>query len=203
MNGRSFSWIEGVTMVCAVLVVAGFQMSNTAKPLVTHEWPALVELIVASLILGVAFAGPFVLVAQFLVRRRSSAISFGEWLWIVPLALYVTGVISTNIAITVSDWAAYSAACLCMHLQYTASTVGIVAFFTSSNIRCRWSDLVAGRTHQTFSNFDAPARIWARNSRSRAAALRLRAMLSLRGFCLSRLKASFRSTAKLAALCRS
>jgi hypothetical protein len=57
----------------------------------------------------------------------------------------------------------------------------------------------AGRTHQTFSKLLAPARISARNSRSNAAAFRLRAMLSLVGFCLSRDKAIFRSRAKFAA----
>jgi hypothetical protein len=56
-----------------------------------------------------------------------------------------------------------------------------------------------GRTHQTFCNFAAPAKSSARYSRSRAAALRFRTMLSLAGFCLRRLNAIFRSRAKFAA----
>src|SRR5438477_3384528 len=59
--------------------------------------------------------------------------------------------------------------------------------------------LDAGRTHQPFSRFAAPASVSARNSGSRAAVLRLRAMLSFRGCRLSRANASFRSRAKLSA----
>jgi len=57
----------------------------------------------------------------------------------------------------------------------------------------------AGRTHQNFCSFAAPAMIAARKSRSKAAALRLRAMLSFAGFCLSRLNASLRISPKFAA----
>ena len=62
-----------------------------------------------------------------------------------------------------------------------------------------WSDLRPGRTHQTFSRLVAPASVSARNSGSRAAVLRLRAMLSFCGCCLSSANASLRSRAKFAA----
>ncbi|HLN27331.1 MAG TPA: hypothetical protein VK395_06275, partial [Gemmataceae bacterium] len=45
----------------------------------------------------------------------------------------------------------------------------------------------AGRTHQTFSRFRAPAKVSSRKPVSKAAALRFRAMLVLAGFRLSRL----------------
>ena len=58
---------------------------------------------------------------------------------------------------------------------------------------------LAGRTHQTLSSLAAPATISPRKSRSHEAPLRLRRMLSLRGFCFSRLNAILRNRAKLAA----
>ena len=73
-------------------------VSERAKPLIAREWPAdarIVELIVASLSLGVAFAGPLVIATQFLIRGRLSALSLGEWLWTIPLTLYVVAVVLT------------------------------------------------------------------------------------------------------------
>jgi len=60
----------------------------------------------------------------------------------------------------------------------------------------------AGRNRQILSSLAAPASVSARKSAFRAAALRLRAMLSLRGCCLSKLKAIFRNKAKFSAALR-
>ena len=62
-----------------------------------------------------------------------------------------------------------------------------------------YTDTLTGRTHQTFSRFTAPIKISSRTSVSRAAALRLRAMLFLLGFRLSKLNASFLSKPKFSA----
>ena len=64
MNGRSFSFIDGVLMVASVSAVCGLlrleQISERAKPVFVREWPGdatLVELIVASISFGVALRG--------------------------------------------------------------------------------------------------------------------------------------------------
>jgi transposase len=59
------------------------------------------------------------------------------------------------------------------------------------------------QTHQASSKFLAPARISARNTGSRAAAMRFLAMLCLAGCCLSKDSAIFRNMANAIALCRS
>ncbi|MBM4071093.1 MAG: DUF262 domain-containing protein [Planctomycetes bacterium] len=67
---------------------------------------------------------------------------------------------------------------------------------------CSIMDDQAGRNRQILSSLAAPASVSARKSEFRAAALRLRAMLSLRGCCLSKLKAIFRNKAKFSAALR-
>ena len=56
-----------------------------------------------------------------------------------------------------------------------------------------------GRTHQTFATLVAPPNTSVRKAVLAAAFLRLRAMLSLWGCCLSKLSASLRNMAKFAA----
>src|SRR5207244_2265940 len=62
-----------------------------------------------------------------------------------------------------------------------------------------WLEYNPGRTHQTSSILLAPATTSPRNTGSRAAVLRLRAMLSFRGCCLSRPSANLRISARFAA----
>ena len=134
MLGRSFSWIEGAILVGTVATVGGFlwlaHVSERAKPLIAREWPAdarIIELIVASLSLGVAFAGPLVIATQFLIRGRLSALSLGEWLWTIPLTLYVVAVVLTRALTHVSDNATMSVACVCALIQWLASFVSALA----------------------------------------------------------------------------
>jgi uncharacterized membrane protein len=66
-----------------------------------------------------------------------------------------------------------------------------------------YSPVRTGRTHQTFSTFATPAKTSSRKSVSKAAALRLRAMLFLAGFRLSKPNAIFLSNPKFSAPWRS
>jgi hypothetical protein len=148
VNWRSFSFVDGVLMVASVSAVCGLlrlqQISERARPLVAREWPGdatLVELVVASICFGVACAGPFVIAAQFLIRGRLSGLSLGEWLWTVPLILYVTGIISNRAAIHISDHAALLTASICALLQWFASLISILAFFAPRSVSL-WSDRV-------------------------------------------------------------
>jgi hypothetical protein len=172
MDGRSFSWIESVVLVGAISAVGGFlrleQISEGAKPVFIREWPGdatLVELIVASITFGVACAGPFVIATQFLIRGRSSGLSLGEWLWTVPLALYLTAVISTRAAIQISDHLTLLAASVCAMLLWVASSISILAFFAPRSASSHWSDrmgcfacLIAG-LYLAFNLFAHPIKI--------------------------------------------
>ena len=147
MNGRSFSSIDGMLIVASVSAVCGLlrleQISERAKPVFVREWPGdatLVELIVASISFGAACAGPFVIATQFLIRGRLSALSLGEWLWTVPLTLYVTALISTRAAIHISDHAALLTASICALLQWVASFISIWAFAAPRSGSGHWSD---------------------------------------------------------------
>jgi hypothetical protein len=147
MVGRSFSWIEIVVLIGAIGAVTGSLLVTRSfeqqKPSIAREWPAdapVIELIVASLVLGTACAGPLVIAMQFLVRKRSSVLSMGEWLWTVPLALFAMAIISTNIAARTSDWAAMSLVCVYALLQWLASAASLL--FLVSRAGNTWSDYV-------------------------------------------------------------
>ena len=147
VNGRSFSFIDGVVLVASVLTVYELfrltQVYENAKPVLIREWPGNatpVGLIVASICLGIACAGPFVMATQFLIRGRSSGLSLGEWLWAVPLTIYITGIISNQAMSHVSDHAALLTAVACALLQWIASLTSIWALAAPRSGSGHWSD---------------------------------------------------------------
>jgi hypothetical protein len=79
-----------------------------------------------------------------------------------------------------------------------AAWILVLVAAAGATLQIIWS-LTTGRTHQMFSSLCAPAKDSAKKSGFSAATLRLRAMLSLSGFCFSRHSAIFLSTAKFAA----
>ena len=134
--------VASVSAVCWLLRLE--QVSERSKPVFIRDWPGdatLVDLIVASVSFGVAFAGPFVIATQFLIRGRLSGLSLGEWLWTVPLTLYVTALISARAAIHISDHAALLTASICALLQWLASLISILAFFAPRSVS-HWSDRI-------------------------------------------------------------
>jgi hypothetical protein len=135
-----------VVILASILATGGLlrlaQLSERAKPALAREWPGdatLTELLVAAASLGVAFAGPFVLVTQWLIPRRVSPLTLGERLWIAPLTLYITAVVATRAGSLMSDRAAMDIAIGCGLLQWVASSLSVVAFFVARP-GAKWSD---------------------------------------------------------------
>jgi hypothetical protein len=133
--------VVSVSAICGLLRMQ--QISERAKPVFVREWPGdatLVELVVASICLGIACAGPFVIATQFLIRGRLSALTLGEWLWAVPLTLYVAALISSRAATHISDHAALLSASICGVLQGLASLISIWALIAPNWGSSQWSD---------------------------------------------------------------
>jgi hypothetical protein len=118
------------------------QIAEELKPSAVRQWPAsisTIELAVVALVAGIAVAGPIVLLTRFLLFDRTAVLSAGEWCWLVPTALYLAGLILTNIAISVSDYLALLVVFACVALQSIASIVSLLVMVAPRPISS-WSN---------------------------------------------------------------
>jgi hypothetical protein len=86
-----FTFVDAVTLGAALGLAIWLQTSwmlvRTDQPFQRAEGPAIWA--ASSLMWGSVFAGPPIVLAHFF-RRRRTAPSAGEWLWLVPIPLYLT-----------------------------------------------------------------------------------------------------------------
>ncbi|NQT16989.1 MAG: hypothetical protein HQ582_29800 [Planctomycetes bacterium] len=77
------------TLLDLFLLQAGFGFGfSLACSLSPKDAPAA-ELATTGIVWGFVFAGPLVMMIQRIVRKRSQALSLGEWLWLSPTALFL------------------------------------------------------------------------------------------------------------------
>lgn len=95
--------IAGCVMLSLSWCATG-QVSLHMQPRIVQNWLADTsgsELCAAAFVLGLAIAGPLVIVAQF-ARGGRTSMSIGDWLWIAPA---MTGVVAA-MALLLAQWCA-------------------------------------------------------------------------------------------------
>lgn len=101
------SW-QRLTLLDLFLLQAGigFGFSLSCSFSLKQAGPA--ELATAGIVWGLVLAGPIVLMVQWIVRKRSRALSIGEWLWLSPTALFLLLCLSVEGPIAASvHWGRY------------------------------------------------------------------------------------------------
>jgi hypothetical protein len=77
------------TLLDLFLIQASFGFGFSLACSFSPKGSGPVELATAGIVWGFVFAGPIVLMVQWIVRKRSRALSLGEWLWLSPTALFL------------------------------------------------------------------------------------------------------------------
>src|SRR5258708_6513567 len=90
-NCAKFALIDGVILVAAfaigIYLATHFMRTETDGRFDTNAQPG-VDWAVGCILWSGVIAGPLILVGQR-IRGRRSCLSWGEWLWLAPLSLYV------------------------------------------------------------------------------------------------------------------
>jgi hypothetical protein len=131
---RTFSWTDlaiicGSFLSCLSLII-WLRECERAKPLYLRDWPGDShngEIVAGSLCFGLALAGPFVLAHQAFVRKKWLSFSLGEWLWIVPLVLYMGVDGSSRVPYFASGRANLLVAITYLFLQGFSSLAAVIA----------------------------------------------------------------------------
>jgi hypothetical protein len=143
-NLGKFTMMDGVTLVAAfaigICLATHFMWTDTASRFDRSGQPSAGWAVSCILWSGV-IAGPLILSVQRF-RGRCAALSWGEWVWLAPLPLYLLAYVSQGLGELSLGivFLAIFAQCLVSFFALVLLVIGL--FRARPDVACRWTDVL-------------------------------------------------------------